>query len=363
MKTIAGRVIIFGLLILSVFLGTAPGHCAERNIEIPSDSTGGGNLAVRVTYPDSPADYRYATGSPILVCSPGGHEPGSLTVPGPFEDFGFTIVSFLYPGGVDGPYASDGTYDYRGDTCIEALKDVIRYALGLKQDVMGYTIQDLFPGTVLTGNVGIIAGSNGGPTATATLSLHSGDLQGVRYVVHMESPTNDQTVNGDLGNVGYDCDPGVDGDGNGLPGDDGKNVYYTAYGTSSCTVDFTNLAWYPAESRTYTDPAGVYPPVSVPGVVFLDNNQNGAVDYTGTPPCYDTNGNGRMDPDEDYPFSGKIVFAGPGDVTIYLSTEVTEAADTQGIFPGPWPGHIATVAESQTFWAVRDATLHFSAVA
>lgn len=354
----------FVVMITYVLLGTSSYLCAmERNIQLLSTSTGSGNLAVRVVYPDSPLDYRYPHGSPILVYSPGGHEPGSLTTNGPFEEFGFTVISFLFPGGSDGAYASDGIYDYRGENSILAMRDVLQYALGLKVDIMGNTIQDLFPGTVLVDNVGIIAGSNGGPTATATLSLHYTDLPDIRYLVHMESPTSDQTVCGDLGNVGFDCDHFIDGDGNGLPRDDGKNMHYTAYGTSSCTVDFTNLAWDASSSRTYTDPAGVNAPVTLPGVVFLDNNGNGVVDSVGSPPCYDTNGNNRLDPTEDYPFSGKTTFTDTGDVVVFLSTEVTEAAANNGIFSGPWPDHIASPSASDAFWNYRDSTLHFASVA
>ncbi|MCD4655630.1 hypothetical protein K8T06_17045 [bacterium] len=352
----------FGFVLICVCLGIVPGFCAERNIQISSDGAGGGNLAVRVSYPDSIDQYRFSTGSPVLVSSPGGHQPGFLDPGSSWIDYGFTIVTFIYPGGSDGPFSSDGTYDYRGENCILALRDVIRYAMGEHQDIMGNTIQDLFPGNLLLSNIGIVSGSNGGPTTTATLSLHSGDLQGVKYLVHMESPTSDQTVNGDLGAVSYDCFPYLDGDGNGLPGDDGKNVNYTTYGPSTCQVDYSHLAWESSTSWTYTDAAGLYPPVQISGTVFLDNNLNGTLDSTGTPPCYDINGNGILDQDEDYPFASKITFIGPGTVKVYLSTEVTGAADISGIFPGQWPDHIALPVESDLFWNYRDATLHFDTV-
>ena len=336
---------------------------AERNIRIPSDATSGGSLAVRVTYPENPLLYRFPEGGPVMVMSPGGHQPGGLSGGELYVDYGFIVVTFLYPGGSEGPFASDGVYDYRGENCVLALRDVIRYAMGSHMDILGNAIRDIIPGNVLTDHIGIVSSSNGGPSTLVALSIHSADLAGVRYLVFMESPTSDQTVNGDLGAISFDCDTDFDGDGNGLPGDDGKNIRYLQYGPSSCSVDYSTLVYDSQEIRQYEDPALVYPSVELPGVVILDNNQNGMLDYVGTPPCYDMNGNGVMDEGDDYVFSGKVTFSGPGAVKIFLSTEVTEAAQAMNLFGGSWPDHIATLQESVDFWQVRDATLHFDSVA
>ncbi len=356
--------LFFAILICTGFIG--PGICpdagaAEMTIQVPSDSTGGGNLRVRVSYPDNVSEYRFDTGAPVVVMSPGGHGPGSLSPNPPMQLYGCVMVTFLYPGGSDGPFSSDGTYDYRGETCVMALRDVLEYALGQRLDIMGNTIHDIVPGTVLTDNTGIVSGSNGGPTTTVTLATHG--LEGIKTLVFLESPTNDQTVNSDLGSVRYDCDPGVDGDGNGLFGDDGKNPNYTIYGPSSCTVDYTTLAYDSTVSVTYNDPGYTWPPVSLDGVLFLDNNQTGTLDSTGSPSCYDTNGNGMLDNDEDYPFSAKITFDGEGNLKLFYSTEVTEAIESADIFSGGWPDHIATAAESVAFWTWRDSTLHYETLA
>ncbi len=330
------------------------------NILLPSDSTGNGDLAVRLTLPDTPQDYRYSFGVPLVVISPGGHEFGTLNGAAGAAAQGFAVITFLYPGGWEGIYESDGNYDYRGENCVKALRDVIRYALGQKRDKMGMYIQDVIPGNALTSNVGILCGSNGGPTATAALSVYGYQLGETAYVIYLESPTNDQTVNGDIGAISYDCDYNFDGDGNGLPGDDGKNPYYVAYDQTSCLVDFSNLYYDSVTVKHYNDPAHVHPSVDFAGVILLDNNQNSVLDVTGPPPCYDIDGNGMLDADEDYPFAAKTTFFGSGLLKLYFSTEVITAAADSNIFSGSWPVHIAGPQETEAFWFWRDSTLHFS---
>jgi len=357
--------VVFILLFLFTGLSSSSNSLffVSEDILLPSGSTGGGNLAVRVTFPIGTAEYRFESGSPILVQSCGGHKTGSLSPSLGIVAQGFAVVNFLYPGGVESGFSSDGVYDYRGEDCVAALRDVTRFALGLEQDTLGRTIQEIVPGTVLTDNVGILSSSNGGPTTTSTLGVHATELSGVKYLVYFESPTNDQTVCCDIGNNGMDCDDDYDGDGNGHTQDDAKNMKYIAYDSHSCTVDYTTMIFDTTIPVTYFDPAELYPPVSFDGRLLLDNNLNGTLDSVDTPPCYDVDGNGRLDVYEDYPFNAKTTFLGPGLIKLYFSTEVTAAAQVLNIFGGSWPIFIATPPETVDFWYWRDATLHFATVA
>jgi len=179
-------------------------------------------------------------------------------------------------------------------------------------------------------------------------------LPGVRWMAGWENPTGPQTINADLGSAGRDCNAAVDGDGNGVPTDDGKNWAYAAYDTQVCVMDYTRLAWDAAYRVRYSDFAHVRPTRIVPGTLFFDGNANGRCDTLPgvTPPCFDLDGNGRLDPTEDYVVSACRLR--PGD-SRRLAQGVLVDCDPRGragagLFGASWPAHVATPEMAQTYW-------------
>ncbi|MDP6529059.1 MAG: FlgD immunoglobulin-like domain containing protein [Gemmatimonadota bacterium] len=351
---------LFALAPLSPASASAP---PVFNLQLPSDATGGGHLAVRVTLPPPSVGPRYSDGAPVLVLSPGGHTPGSLTGGDILAGKGFAVLTFLYPGGSSGPYSSDGLYDYRGALCRMALRDVILFAAGLKTDTLSRTIHDVAPIPVRTGNLGVLGSSNGGPATMATLANHGSELPALSYFVGWENPTGGQTVLGEVGVKDRDCDPSVDDDGNGVPDDDGDNPYITAYSDTSITIDFTNLAFDPTYTRTVLDPGGVHAPYPHTGVLFIDGNANGTLDFDPSDPtCLDLDGNGTIDIGEDYFFNPLPAYIG-GALQLNHSNEVTRAAAASGVYGASWPSVVADTAQASAYWELRDPTTQYDEVA
>jgi hypothetical protein len=351
-------------LILGFLLVTSPLIAQPQviNLRLPSEAAGG-ELAIRLTIPPPQVGPRYATGAPVLVFVPGGHGVGGLDGGEIYAIEGFVAVTFIFPGGSAGGFHSDGTYDYRGEDCIDALRDVLLFAGGRKTDHQGRAIEHHLPFPPLTEMVGVIGFSNGGPTSMATLARHGSDLDFVATYVGFENPTNSQTVVLEVGAKPYDCDQTHDGDGNGIPNDDGKNPYLAGYGPTSIDMDFDLLAFDPTVNWGAFDPAEEHPPVEIMGVIFLDGNGNGSVDAViGDDDCYDVDGNGQLDVGEDYAFRPAVSYE-TGGLKLHYSIEAINRADAQGLFGREWPPEIATPLENQAHWSHRDATFFYGDLA
>lgn len=335
---------------------------ASTDLRLPSEGAGGGTLAVRLTYPADVRDYRYADGAPVAIYLPGGFGAGSLAAPPQIPWQGFVLVTFLFPGGEGADGSSDGVYDYRGDDCQRALRDVIRFAEGAALDSLGRTIDDVVPGPVHPGMLSLAPFSNG-LIGLVTLDRFGAAIPFAPFHVGWENPTNGQIVNGELGVIRDDCDGSVDSDANGLPEDDGRNPWYdpsTGYGATSFIVDTSRLAWDAAVPQHFTDPAGRCPPADRNGAVFHDGRTNGRLDFRpGLLGCTDFDGDGLLETTEDYQLRAIVSFSPSCVVKTYYSPEITAALAARGVFPGSWPPWIATPAEAGTFWDLRDATQHW----
>ncbi len=296
-----------------------------------------GRIALQVHVPKMP---RYHTGSPVVVYAPGGFGKDNFGTPHrTYFQFGITFITFLFPGGTDmatGRF-SEGIYDDRGPNCIAALYDVLRYAHGDLTDMDGRKITELSAFPIDTSIIGMAAFSNGGNITVAVLDIWGDSLTFVDYLVNWESPTSDQTILSELG--GRDCDSTRDGDGNGFFTDDRKNPYYTAFGDTSCTVDYSRL---------------VYDSTAPPGnSIFLDGNGNGTLDLISLPSgCRweDVNDNGIIDFGEDY----ALKFYRAQDGKLYFSSEAIHALSSTAL-----PPVVADTAETDSFWWWRASVYHF----
>jgi len=344
----------------------AQGTLTSVDFRLPTDGAGAGTIAARITFPSSPGDARYPDGVPVIIYLPGGFGAGGLAAGARLAQQGFAVITFIYPGGQDGASQSDGVYDYRGDNCQRAVRDVIRFAEGQAADGLGRTIADIVPMPVLTSIVGLAPYSNG-LIGLITLDRYGAAIPRAPYQCGWENPTSGQIINGDLGTRARDCDASVDGDGNGVAGDDGNNPWYdpeTGYGPASFTLDFSRLAFDPVAARSYTDPLFRCAPVTQAGMVFHDGRSNGRLDFNpALPGCLDFDGDGIIESVEDFQLTALTTFTPACALKLYYSREVTHALEDLGVFPGAWPAWIATPAEADARWPLLDVTVHWAGIA
>ena len=210
------------------------------------DSDGIGRIAVRIESPEIP---RYPQGAPVVV------EVSTWFVP--FVEFhrvndtkriGAVTVSYLWPGRVDAEtgMTSDGKYDYGGPVSLAALKDVIRFASGIINDIDGQSIADLCPLTVLTENIGLFASSHSGVVATNVLACFGAEISNVKYLVARENPTREEMYPLEIGH--FDGDPAAE--------NRVINSYYNEenYFPDTLIVDYSTVGWYQPEGEPYGRP-------------------------------------------------------------------------------------------------------------
>jgi hypothetical protein len=291
-------------------------------VRIPSAAAGTEGVLLRVV---APKQARYAEGAPVVVHVPGGFSQGSVTnVPSSLRDCGFIDIAFVFPGGrSEGPEAgeelrSGGTYDQRGKDSMRGLADVLLFAMGRKKSLEGKLLSEYVSGVrALTGEVGVIGWSLGGPTTAGALGLYGSELAGLRWYASYESPYGEGIIDAEFGsrkqtNPFYNADTGV------------LDLSALRYGADVRLADVTRI---------------LPPLVDVRGVLYLDVNRNGVYD-AGT----------------DFAFSG-IVVPGPAP-NVYYSPLVTRAARAQKVIPGAWPAHIATLEQTEPFTTLRDGVSH-----
>lgn len=311
---------------------------------IPCDCAGEKGLATMVIYPKQP---RYKDGAPVVVTSQGGHTPGTLHPPTlDFDPQGVVWIEFLFPGGRFEKFESGGVFDYGGRACAEALYSVLQFAQGKIENTVGKKIFDYVDYPILTDNVGVIGNSNGGNIAGQTFARYSSGLEGVKYIIFYETPAGDHYVVGDLGRIGDDPDRRVDGDGDGIPWDDARNLRYIEGSCSetSCQIDFSTLDYDPT--------IGFY----------LDNNGDGRANYIGSYPRVktDIDGSGALEPDEDFIFMALNVNIN-GKKRVVYSYLVTKAAWDKGLF-SKVPEKIMKPEEAYNFWFEREICYHYDEI-
>jgi len=288
-------------------------------VRIPSPVAGKEGIVVRVAVPKQP---RFEDGAPVVVHVPGGWSRAGLdSSPGNLAPFGFVEVMFAFPGGQsatqsDGKvWKSGGTYDYRGEDCVEGLAAVISFAQGGLKTLDGQSIQQVAGVVpVSSNNVGVIGWSLGGNIVSAALAHSAKAAAGVKWYASHESPYGDGVINGEFGTRGT-----------------GPNPFYDP---DTERFDLSNLA---------------YDSGLAPG--RIPRTQDPVGDVTGSL-YHDANGDGRYDPDTDYQLNG-ILIPGPRP-NVFYSRLVTVAAARQKVFGESWPAHIAKTERVEKVHAIRD---------
>jgi len=285
---------------------------------IPSTAGGDQGIAVRIVAPSEP---RYPGGAPVAIAVAGGHSAGNASSRMNVADHGFIEISFAFPGGGRAEAASGGTYDYRGPKSIEALRDVILFALGKTADTKGQKLSELIKGIrALTSNVGLHGGSHGGNACGAAMGLWGHLFPELAWYVSMESPYGDGAVDVILGSR--------------------RNRLNPAYDPNTGILNLSHLAYDPDfQVRPFGAGRGRGPSTPSPyGSLF-----------------FDMNGNGQVDGDEDFMLQPLLFDLGAGPRSWY-AVQLMREAHRRNLFGNLRPTHIPTLEESIEFWRYRDAT-------
>lgn len=274
---------------------------------VPSEAGGSEGIYVEIVVPDTA---RYSNGAPVVVHIAGGWGSDGLSIARDAVTPGFVEVRYNFPGGGSAGKASGGTFDDRGEQCIRATRDVVRFAMGKIPDRDGKYLRDL-TGSVApsSSNVGLCGWSNGGNATLTTAGMFGGELAGLAWIVNWESPVGDGM-------------PSVEAGGKGNPN--------PAYDPSTGSWDLSTLA--------YSDTIAV----SKPGLPVLRGGL-----------YFDRNGTGRPDAGGDW-FLTPYLYRSTPLKTIY-SERIRNEAERRALIPAGAPPHVATTAETREFWRWRNA--------
>ena len=323
-----------------------PAGSGQIDVRVASDSCGeGGELGVRIFAPEATATH-FPAGAPVIVHVAGGTSFGGIKTAPTIGLEGFIEISYYMPGSGPPEEGSDGVFDNRGQLCIDALRDVIRYALGELKDSEGWTLQELTAANVLYDNVGVLPSSNGGPLTVVTMAQYGEQFSDLAWYVGFENPTCSQCVMPDAG-------PGTNDVGQ-LPLDyeliHYANPEYSGPQLERLDIDYTAIAY---------DEFILIPDH---GMLYLERGGLPRFDVTAYPGggfTADLDHDGQIGIGEDWGFG----FWRVDDMRFY-SLGVIEAVWDNAVFTlGSEPAWLPTVAEADAFWELRDATLHYGEVA
>ncbi len=269
----------------------------QFDIWIPGESAGAKGLFTRVSVPE---EARYSGDqAPVVVHVAGGWDGLGVTQKSHgVHRQGIIELDFNFPGSGLAGSTSGGVFDHRGEDCIQAVRDIARFALGLTPDNHGYYLRDML-GDIepdIT-NVGLCGWSNGGNATITAAGAYGDELPGLAWIVNWESPVGDGMPNVDAG---------------------GHNQANLAYNPD--TGEFDDLM---------LDYDGLIHQGAHYGAFYFDVNENGVYDQTiDFVPSYQSYKNKR-----------------------YYSEWIAEAAKAFGY---PFPSHIASAEATASFWTFRN---------
>lgn len=295
---------------------------------IPTGDSSGETIAVRLHWPASDRT-RYTGAAPIVIHVEGGWHAGELSETEAWtlaEVHGYIHLSLLLPGGLatDGSLVSSGEQDTRGEQSLTALSAVLDYASGDQPDSQSLTLNERLP-FADTEHVGMFGESNGANLILATLATRSTPNSSLRWVSFWESPVGDQFATTEIDN----------------------NDFYIP---GSCTAGSCPLAGmesqlrFDADGKTQVIVDGN--PLHLEGVFFLD-----------------ADGDNHPDPDERR-FSG-IPYGSAAALSVYPSVELRQTLITHSatVFnESQEPEWLPSLEKVKDFWAIRDGSVHISAV-
>ncbi|MDZ7725622.1 MAG: hypothetical protein U5R06_23060 [candidate division KSB1 bacterium] len=274
---------------------------------IPSETAGERGIATLIRLPQQG---RFGAAAPVVIYVAGGFSGEGLSTRGcDLTEQGFIELYFNFPGSGRPGTRSGGIYDTRGTQSINALKDVVQFALGQTTDSSGSTLAD-YCETIspLQSNVGLVGWSNGGNATLAAAGCHAQTLSDLAWIVNWESPVGDGMPTAEAGAKG--------GESNGNPETN------PAYDPDIGTWDMSTLK-YDATVNINQHHAGQETDAVFGGFYF------------------DINDNGMIDENTDFiPFP--IVISINDSLKAFYSQRITQYAWSQHLLPGSLPAHLTT---------------------
>jgi hypothetical protein len=282
-----------------------PGEIVYTHVHSPEN----GRIAVRIDLPEQP---RYGSSAPVVVVASTWFVEKYNSEATPFHlefnpvDMGVIVISHLWPGKTDpeSGMSSEGAYDFGGPNSLAALRDAIRFALGLESDIDGCDLHELISIQPLLENVGLFASSHAGVVATNVMAYYGESLQGLKYFVGRENPTMAEMYPLEIGH--FDARRQAV-----------YNPYYDheGYTPTSIAVDYTHLDW--VQNTSFPEGRPIF---EVPG------GEDYVLDDKGP------NINGRR----------------------WFSHSLTQALLDNGVFTlNTWPADVATPQQTGDFWPYR----------
>ncbi len=295
----------------------SPSQIKSVFTSIPSKVAGAQGIAVQIDLPRAP---RYGKiGAPVAIYVPGGFKAAGIEdKTAKLVKEGFIEIRFNFQGSGTGARKSGGIYDYRGPNSLMALRDVIRFALGLMNDKMGKNISELIPFRPSVSNVGLIGWSYGGVTNICVAGVYGDQIKNLAWILNWESPVGDGMPTAEAGAIESYIRP-INPRNN------------RAYNTATGTWDLTSLAYDDSITIRVVDTKD-----EVTGGFYFDFNGNGNVDY-----------------DSDFiPYP--LVFKLDGRYKAFYSERVRQEAVANSPSSAGPPPHIINLAETRSFWEKRN---------
>jgi len=299
-------------LLLVFFFTIYSNSHAEESIITYVPSQGIGNIAVKISLPET---QRYDDGAPIVAeISTFFTSINKFSEGLDVTQIGCIHLSYLWPGKTDVAtgVSSEGVYDYGGENCIAALKDVLRFACGEATDVQGRKIDEITSVTPMTNLVGLYAFSHPGIAAVNVLALYGDELSGIKYFVGRENPTNDVLSCVEIGHWGDNHEAIL-------------NPYYSypdCYTDTVLNIDYSNVGWLVNES--YPDGRPYFSVPNGPDYILGER----------IPKMWDKR---------------------------YYSVQMISALIQNGALdPNNWPSELCTLEEAQRDWEFRSSIYRYS---
>jgi hypothetical protein len=284
---------------------------------IPSVSAGITGICVRM-YKPSTARYQQC-GAPVAICLAGGDASDQISSADyssvDLSSHGIIKILFNYPGGGSSTKKSGGTYDNRGENCIQATYDVLKFATGLLNDKNGKSISQLLGSSIIpdTQNAGMIGNSNGGNMAFVVAGRFAQYLPGLKWIANWESPVGDGHYCADKGNI-------LDGD---------NDAYTPGSDSIGGTFDWTKLKY----SSTVKPSSSSFS--SITGGLYFDNNNDNKYTSSST----------------DYVPKGWEANLGTSITKIYYTEEVINNGSS--LIPST-NIKLASATDVKSFWSIRN---------
>jgi len=294
---------------------------------VPSATAGESGIAVQILLPEQG---RFSGFAPVAVYVSGGFDGEGLSSGGTgLTKHGFIEILFNFPGSSRGERESGGVYDRRGPLSIEALKDVIRFAMGKTTDIFDNSLSDLSCSVIpLSDNVGLVGLSNGGNATLAAAGKYEATLSDLTWIVNWESPVGDGMPT---------CEAGAKG---GVSR--GNPETNPAYDPDTGVWNMTVLKYDPAVNINQHHSSNI--DQEMPGGFYFDMNSNGVIDEN-----------------VDY-VPSPITMESDNTFKAFYSERITNWAWNQGLFPANPPDHLTAPEACADFWEVRNGENWFGEI-